>query len=85
MLTTVKNNVQTIPPAITAKETPMKWARPPAIKLPNGIIPAKVIINTLITLPLNLSSTLVCKRVFTNATAVTLEKPIKIKANIEIK
>ena len=40
-------------------DTPKACARLPEIKLPNGMIPAKVIINKLITLPRNASGTLI--------------------------
>ena len=81
----VKNTVQVTPAKKSAKETPAAWAKLPAIKFPNGIIPATVNINTLITLPLNLSSTLTCRMVFTKATAVTLDNPINIRTRIDNK
>jgi len=76
----VKNARQIMPLARTAKETPRVPAKLPEIKLPKGIIPAKVSINTLITLPRNSSLTFVCNIVFIRATAITLEPPVNIKA-----
>jgi hypothetical protein len=70
-----------MPPDITAKETLNACARAPAIKLPKGINPAKVSINTLITLPRNISGTLVCNIVLISAMEETLEPPKNSKIN----
>jgi hypothetical protein len=77
----LKNRVQARPLAITARATPITWARLPAIKFPKGIIPAKVNIKTLITLPLNLSGALVCRIVLIKAVALTLAPPKNIRIN----
>ena len=67
----------------TVKETPRASLKLPAIKLPKGIKPAKVIINMLITLPRNASGTLVCNIVLMSATALTLVPPNSSKTTSE--
>jgi hypothetical protein len=81
----IKDIAQIMPLAITVKETPKTCERVPAIKLPKGIKPAKVNINTLITLPRNSSPTTVCRIVLMMAIAVTEPQPINIKAIIDKK
>ena len=79
----IKNILQIIPPMNTVKETPQTCERAQEIKLPKGIIPAKVNINTLITLPLILSLTMLCNKVLIIAMAITLEAPRKTRINKE--
>lgn len=80
-----KNAVQIMPLIKTVKETPIVWLKLPAIKLPKGINPAKVIINMLITLPRKLSGTLTCKIVFIRETAQTLVPPNKTRTTSDNK
>ncbi len=85
MFIAIKKTAQIIPPDMTVKETPITWARLPAIKLPKGINPAKVNINTLISLPLNSSGANCCNNVLIRLMAVTDAQPINTKLIIENK
>ena len=72
----IKNNRKLVTaPNKTALLTTIKWVMLPARRFPNGIRPAKAIIKILITLPLTLSGTLSCNKVFIIAIAVMLVKP----------
>ena len=82
-LINVNNTKQTKPQKKRATDTPQDCARAPEIKLPKGTIPAKVIINKLITLPRNSSNTLTCNKLFTRAIGITLKPPTKIKAKTD--
>jgi len=71
-LISINNARQIRPQRKRAFDTTSACARLPEIRLPKGVVPAKVIIKTLITLPRNLSGTLACNRVLTKARGTTL-------------
>lgn len=75
----MKNAVQIMPLIKTVIRAPKMCVTLPAIKLPIGIIPAKVNIKTLIRRPLNSSGEINCNDVFIRLIALTDASPITIK------